>query len=66
MIQISVNSASREVGADTIDKLVTELGLPAPLVLVEHNGNALRRHEWPETPLQNGDGIEILRISAGG
>jgi sulfur carrier protein len=46
--------------------LVEELGLPAPAVLVEHNGVALRRDEWSGAALAEGDRIEVLRIAAGG
>lgn len=46
--------------------LVIELSLPAPLVLVERNGTALRRSEWETTKVEEGDRFEILRISAGG
>jgi sulfur carrier protein len=35
-------------------------------VLVEHNGDALRREEWPGRSLAEGDRLEIIRIVAGG
>ena len=49
-----------------IAALVAELALPAPALLVEHNGLALRRDEWPQRPLADGDRVEIVRIVAGG
>ena len=52
--------------AQDIAALVAELGLPAPVTLVEHNGLALRRDEWPQRPLADGDRVEIVRIVAGG
>ena len=42
------------------------LEIPAPTLLIEHNGTALRREEWPATRLADGDKLEILRIAAGG
>jgi sulfur carrier protein len=50
----------------TIQQLVEALGLPAPALLVEHNGEALRRSEWGMRVLQEGDRVEIIRIVAGG
>lgn len=52
--------------ASHIAELITELALPAPAILVEHNGLALLRDEWPQCPLSAGDRVEIVRIVAGG
>ncbi len=54
------------VRATTVAELIAELGLPAPATLVEHNGLALRREEWPARILADGDRIELVRIVAGG
>lgn len=66
MKTVTVNGQPREVAASTAAELVAELGLPAPTVLVELNGKALHRSEWPTEAVSNGDQIEILRVSAGG
>ena len=66
MKTLSVNGAERCLNAVTVAGMVEEMELPVPLVLVEHNGLALRKSEWEGTPLRDGDRIEILRISAGG
>ena len=50
----------------TVADLVQHLGLPAATLLIEHNGVALRRTEWEAALLREGDGIELLRIAAGG
>jgi len=63
---VTVNGQPREVAASTAAELVDELDLPAPTVLVELNGKALHRSEWPTEAVSNGDQIEILRVSAGG
>ena len=52
--------------ARDIPGLLEELGLAAPSLLVEHNGLALRRDEWPQRALADGDRVEIIRIVAGG
>ncbi|MEI6034206.1 MAG: sulfur carrier protein ThiS [Verrucomicrobiae bacterium] len=63
---ITVNGENRQLNAATVSGLVEEMKLPAPLLLIEHNGTALRKADWEGTPLCDGDRIEILRISAGG
>jgi thiamine biosynthesis protein ThiS len=50
----------------TVSDLVKHLALPAATLLIEHNGIALRRAEWEGALLRDGDGIELLRIAAGG
>ena len=54
------------VSAKNIAELVAELALPSAVTLVEHNGLALHRAEWPERPLADGDRVELVRIVAGG
>ena len=61
-----INGEAREVTARGIAELVAELGLPPAAALVEHNGTALRRDEWVQRSLGEGDRIEIIRIVAGG
>ena len=61
-----INGEPREHDAATIAELVKLLEIPAPTLLIEHNGSALRREEWPATRLADGDKLEILRIAAGG
>jgi len=61
-----LNGQPREVKATQVEQLVAELGLPLAAALVEHNGTALLRSEWPRTNLQTGDRLEIIRLVAGG
>ena len=63
---ITVNGEDRQLRAETVAGLVEEMQLPAPLLLIEHNGTALRKSDWEGAILSDGDRIEILRISAGG
>lgn len=63
---ITLNGEAYETAAATIQALAGEL-TPAPeTLLIEHNGIALHRSDWPETPLKDGDRIEVLRVAAGG
>ena len=49
-----------------LPNLVALLDLEPRMILIEHNGIALRRSEWATTPLKDGDRIEILQVAAGG
>jgi sulfur carrier protein len=53
-------------GAKTVAELVERYELPPQTILVEHNGLALHRHEWPQRALREGDRIELIRVTAGG
>ncbi|HWB59419.1 MAG TPA: sulfur carrier protein ThiS [Chthoniobacteraceae bacterium] len=65
-MNIVLNGEPKEIEAATIAALVQMLALPVPTLLIEHNGLALHRDEWPARALQAGDRIEIIRIVAGG
>ena len=67
IVKVTLNGEPRAIErAANIAELIEELALPAPALLVEHNGLALRRDEWPERALADGDRVEIVRIVAGG
>jgi sulfur carrier protein len=64
---ISLNGAPADTrGAMTIDELVARYELPPLGILIEHNGVALHRREWPDRSLAEGDRIEFIRVVAGG
>jgi sulfur carrier protein len=66
-MRISLNGEQTDSrGAATVAELIARFELPAEAVLVEHNGVALHRREWPQQPLADGDRIEIIRVVAGG
>jgi sulfur carrier protein len=66
-MKLSINGEERDVtGVSGLEQLVELLGLPAKAVLIEHNGDALRRDEWTTRTLQDGDRLELIRIVAGG
>lgn len=66
-MNIHINGELREIlTARTVAELVTELRLPAPTLLIEYNGMALRRDEWAAQSLAENDRIEMMRIAAGG
>lgn len=66
-IVVFLNGQARQIPDNTaLESLVGELRLKPKMVLIEHNGRALLRHEWPMIQLAHGDRLEILRVVAGG
>jgi sulfur carrier protein len=66
-MKIAVNGESVDVrDAKTIAELIDRYQLTPQSILVEHNGLALHRREWPERRLAEGDRIELIRVVAGG
>jgi sulfur carrier protein len=64
---ISLNGEKVDArAAETIVQLVERYQIPSQAILVEHNGIALHRHEWPERRLAEGDRVEFIRVVAGG
>jgi sulfur carrier protein len=64
---ISLNGEQTETrGARTIDELVSRFELSPQAILIEHNGRALHRGEWPNESLADGDRVEFIRVVAGG
>jgi thiamine biosynthesis protein ThiS len=64
---ISLNGEKIEArGATTIDELISRFDLPPQGILIEHNGLALHRREWPDKSLAEGDRVEFVRVVAGG
>lgn len=66
MKSLMINGEPREAEATTLETLFEELGLPAPLLLVEYNGQALHRSEWQSIFLTDGDRLELMSVAAGG
>jgi thiamine biosynthesis protein ThiS len=65
-MKLFINGDERDCDAQSVADLVNVLGLPGPTLLIEHNGTAQRREEWPAARLAESDRLEILRIAAGG
>jgi thiamine biosynthesis protein ThiS len=64
---ISLNGERTEArGATNIGELVSRFELSPQSILIEHNGLALHRREWPNKSLNEGDRVEFIRVVAGG
>lgn len=49
-----------------LEALVSQLALPAKRLAVEMNGNVIRRADWPQTTVSDGDKIEVVHFVGGG
>ena len=66
-MSISLNGQQTDTrGARTVAGLIDRYNLMPAAILVEYNGVALHRREWPERNLTEGDCLEIVRVVAGG
>lgn len=66
-MKVIVNGETVDLGeTKTIADLVARYELSPQSILVEHNGTALHRREWPQTQLNDGDRVEFIRVVAGG
>jgi thiazole synthase len=62
-----VNGERREVPAGlSLAGLVRTLGLEPSRLAVERNRKIVRREAWAETPVADGDRLEIVQFVGGG
>jgi len=66
-LRVIVNGQDREVAdGSAIADLISQLDLKAERVAVELNRKILRRIEWSEATLNDGDRVEIVHFVGGG
>jgi sulfur carrier protein len=66
-MKIQLNGHEREFAAPlSLSKLVEQLGMKEDRVAVELNRNIVPREMWPQTPLSDGDRLEVVHFVGGG
>ena len=66
-MHVTLNGAPRDLSdGSTIQDVVKSLGLQEKQVAVEHNRNILKREQWNETAVAEGDHLEIVHFVGGG
>ncbi len=66
-MKVQINGEQRETPEGlTVESLLNWLRLPVDRVAVERNRQLVLRREWAETPLQEGDSLEIVQLVGGG
>jgi sulfur carrier protein len=67
MIEVTINGSRRPVApGQTLAQFLGELRLEPRMVVVERNGAIVAREKLAETPLDEGDTLEIVQMMAGG
>lgn len=66
-MKLVVNGKERVVeGTSTVTDLIASLGLDASALVVEHNGELVRREDHGSRLLREGDRLELVRFVGGG
>lgn len=66
-MRVEINGEVKEVPARLkLDDLIRFLNLPHDRLAVEFNRRVIRRQDWPETDVSEGDRIEIVHFVGGG
>jgi sulfur carrier protein len=65
-MRVTVNGEQREISSVSVDALLGELEYEGTHFAIALNYDVLPRSRWAETPLKNGDEIEIITPRQGG
>jgi len=70
-MKLVINGEPRDCAAETVETVfrleAEESGIESPQgVAIALNGRVLRRRDWGETPVAEGDRVEIVRAMQGG
>ena len=65
-MRVTVNGEAREITSSRVDALLSELEYEGTHFAIALNYDVLPRSRWAQTPLKNGDEIEIITPRQGG
>ncbi len=65
-MRVTVNGEQREIASRSVDALLSELEYEGTHFAIAVNYDVLPRSRWAQTPLNNGDEIEIITPRQGG
>lgn len=66
-MRLTLNGREREVAdVASVDELIRAVSLDPRYVIVERNGEPVERKRYAETPVADGDRVELVRAVAGG
>ncbi len=67
MISVTVNGEERKVPQTvTLDRFLELFSFPAQRIAVELNNRVIRRADWRDTTVGDGDKVEIVHFVGGG
>ncbi|MBR1144432.1 MULTISPECIES: sulfur carrier protein ThiS [unclassified Bradyrhizobium] len=65
-MRVTINGEAREINASSVDALLRELEYEGTHFAIALNYDVLPKSRWAETPIKNGDEIEIITPRQGG
>lgn len=66
-MQIVLNGELKEISSDTsLQLLIENLALKQERVAIELNRSVIKKKDWPEVLLKDGDQLEIVHFVGGG
>ena len=65
-MRVTVNGEAREIASDSVAALLGELEYEGTHFAIAVNYDVLPKSKWAETPIKNGDEIEIITPRQGG
>ncbi len=65
-MKLTINGENQDSSAETLGALVAGLGMKPDRVAIELNREIVPREQWPQTPLHDGDRLEIVQFVGGG
>ena len=65
-MNLTINGETQTSSAETLAALVASLGMKPDRVAVELNREIVPRDQWQQTPLHEGDRLEIVHFVGGG
>lgn len=65
-MHLKVNGQGEEVDEKTLASYLASKGLSGQRIAVEHNGEIVPKSAYADTPLQDGDVLEIVHAIGGG
>lgn len=65
-MDLMINGTERQISAETVEGVVSELGLQDKLIVVELEGRIIDKEQWEKEPVQAGMKMEIVHFVGGG
>ena len=65
-MKLTINGEPQISSAETLGALIKTLGMKPDRVAIELNREIVPRDQWPQTPLHDGDRLEIVHFVGGG
>src|SRR6266851_10309209 len=65
-MNLTINGENQVFASKTLGALVEHLGMKSDRVAIELNREIVPRDQWPQTPLHDGDRLEIVHFVGGG